>query len=288
MTFLERMNARASEIGACLKDAVSEFPEDRIRDGMVHALRGGKRLRGFLVLESAALHGVPGESAIWAAAAVEAVHAYSLVHDDLPAMDNDDMRRGHPTVHVKWDEATAILVGDALQALAFELVALGPSSAEVKLSLSLSLAREAGGRELVRGQAMDIAAEVADTPLFLSEIESLQDGKTGALIVWSCAAGPILAGKDPSSMVRYARCLGRAFQIADDILDVTGDESRTGKRLRKDEDMGKATFVSHLGLSGAREKARELVDEAVAALAECGEGADHLREAARFVISREF
>ena len=107
VTFLERMNARASEIGACLKDAVSEFPEDRIRDGMVHALRGGKRLRGFLVLESAALHGVPGESAIWAAAAVEAIHAYSLVHDDLPAMDNDDMRRGHPTVHVKWDEATA-------------------------------------------------------------------------------------------------------------------------------------------------------------------------------------
>ncbi|MDE0522912.1 MAG: polyprenyl synthetase family protein [Boseongicola sp.] len=269
-------------------EAVSEFPADRIRDGMVHALSGGKRLRGYLVLESAALHGVPGASAIWAAAAVEAVHAYSLVHDDLPAMDNDDMRRGHPTVHVQWDEATAILVGDALQALAFELVALGPPPDEVKLALSLSLARVAGGRELVRGQAMDIAAEVADTPLPLSEIESLQDGKTGALIVWSCAAGPVLAGKDPSIMVRFARCLGRAFQIADDILDVAGDESRTGKRLRKDEGMGKATFVSHLGLSGAREKARELVDEAMAALAECGDGAEPLREAARFVISREF
>ncbi len=282
------MNARASEIDACLKDAVSKFPAGMIRDGMGHALNGGKRLRGFLVMESAALHGVPGESAIWAAAAVEAVHAYSLVHDDLPAMDNDDMRRGHPTVHVKWDEATAILVGDALQALAFELVALGPPPAEVKLALSLSLAREAGGRELVRGQAMDIAAEAADTPLPLSEIESLQDGKTGALIVWSCAAGPVLAGKDPSRMVGFARCLGRAFQIADDILDVAGDETRTGKRLRKDEGMGKATFVSHLGLSGARKRARELVDEAMAALAAYGDRAEPLREAARFVISREF
>ncbi len=282
------MNARASEIDACLKDAISEFPADRIRDGMAHALSGGKRLRGCLVLESAALHGVPGASAIWAAAAVEAIHAYSLVHDDLPAMDDDDMRRGHPTVHVKWDEATAILVGDALQALAFELVALGPAPAEVKLALSLSLAREAGGRELVRGQAMDIAAEVADSPLLLSEIESLQAGKTGALIVWSCVAGPVLAGKDPSSMMRYARCLGRAFQIADDILDVAGDEATAGKRLRKDEDKGKATFVSHLGLSGARAKARELVDEALTALAAYGEGADPLREAARFVISREF
>ncbi len=282
------MNARASEIDACLKDAVSELPADRIRDGIAHALQGGKRLRGFLVLESAALHGVLGESAIWAAAAVEAIHAYSLVHDDLPAMDDDDMRRGHPTVHVKWDEATAILVGDALQALAFELVALGPPPAEVKVALSHSLAREAGGRELVRGQAMDIAAEVAGTPLRLSEIESLQAGKTGALIVWSCAAGPVLAGKDPSRMLRFARCLGRAFQIADDILDVTGDEARTGKRLRKDEDRGKATFVSLLGLTAAREKARELVDEAMTALATYGEGADPLREAAKFAISREY
>ncbi len=286
--FVKRMNERAGEIDACLKDAVSGLPADRIRDGMAHALDGGKRLRGFLVLESAALHGVPGGSAIWAAAAAEAVHAYSLVHDDLPAMDDDDMRRGRPTVHVKWDEATAILVGDALQALAFELVALGPPPAEAKLALSLSLARTAGGRELVRGQAMDIAAEAADTPLRLSEIESLQDGKTGALIVWSCAAGPVLAGEDPSGMVRYARCLGRAFQIADDILDVAGDESRTGKRLRKDEGMGKATFVSHLGLSGARERARHLVDEAMAALAAYGERAEPLREAARFVMEREF
>ena len=288
MKFHERLKARASAIDAHLTACLQDQPEGRIRDGMSHALRGGKRMRGYLVLECAALYGVAEECAIWAASAIEALHAYSLVHDDLPAMDDDDLRRGQPTVHVKWDEATAILVGDALQALAFELVAGGPLGPDKKMALSLSLARQAGGRELIRGQAMDIAAETAETPLSLSEIESLQSGKTGALIEWSCAAGAIMARKDPADMVHFASNLGRAFQIADDILDVTGDEAKAGKRLQKDAGKGKATFVSHLGIDGAQERARELVAEALHILAPYDAEADALREAASFVISREF
>ncbi|MDA8585599.1 polyprenyl synthetase family protein [Rhodobacteraceae bacterium] len=269
-------------------DALSDFPKDRITDGMTHALNGGKRLRGYFVLQSAALHNVPHDQAIWSAAAIEALHAYSLVHDDLPAMDDDDLRRGQPTVHVKWDEATAILVGDALQALAFELVGSGPLEPTHKLALSQTLARQAGGRALIRGQAMDIAAETATTPLSLAEIESLQAGKTGALIEWSCAAGAIMAGVDPTPMTNFASCLGRAFQISDDILDVTGDEEIAGKRLQKDTTAGKATFVSHLGVEGAKDKARALVAEALHALTPYDAQADTLRDAARFVISRKF
>ncbi len=288
MSFDDLLKAEADVIQACLMDALTDFPNDRITDGMRHALSGGKRLRGFLVIQSAALHGVPRNHAISAAAAIEALHAYSLVHDDLPAMDNDDLRRGQPTVHVKWDEATAILVGDALHALAFELVAKGPLPDTKKLALSHSLAQEAGGRALIRGQNMDIEAETAQTPLSLADIESLQSGKTGALIEWSCAAGAIMAGENPAPMRDYASCLGRAFQIADDILDVTGDERKAGKRLQKDETAGKATFVSHLGLDGAKNKARELVAEALHALTPYNAEADVLRDAARFVISREF
>ncbi len=288
MSFRDRLQARASAIDAHLEACLEDQPDGRIRDGMSHALRGGKRMRGFLVLESAALHGVAEDIAIWSASAIEAMHAYSLVHDDLPAMDDDDLRRGQPTVHVKWDEATAILVGDALQAMAFELVANGRLGPDKKMALSLLLARQAGGRELIRGQAMDIAAETAETPLTLAEIESLQSGKTGALIEWSCAAGAIMAGEDPADMVHFASNLGRAFQIADDILDVTGDEDKAGKRLNKDAGKGKATFVSHLGVEGARERARALVAESLHILAPYDAKADALREAASFVISREF
>ncbi len=255
---------------------------------MRYAVAGGKGLRGYLVLESAVLHGVGRESALPAAAAVEALHAYSLVHDDLPAMDDDDLRRGQPTVHVTWDEATAILAGDALQTLAFELLAdplIGP--AEVRVALVASLARAAGARGMVLGQALDIAAESAAEPLTLEEITALQAGKTGALIRWSAEAGAIIGGADPGPMRAYATALGLAFQIADDILDEVGDEARAGKRLHKDAGRGKATFVSLLGLQGARDRAAALVAEAEAALAPYGDRADGLRDLARFVIARD-
>ncbi|RMD90630.1 MAG: polyprenyl synthetase family protein [Alphaproteobacteria bacterium] len=256
---------------------------------MAYALSGGKRLRAFLVLEGAALHGAPQEQALWPAAAVEAMHAYSLVHDDLPCMDDDDLRRGQPTVHVKWDEATAVLTGDALQSLAFELVSSEPAHPDpaVRIALVAGLARAAGAEGMVLGQAQDIAAESAPSPLTLAEITALQANKTGALIGWSAEAGPRLAGADPAPMAAYARALGLAFQIADDILDVTGDAATAGKRVGKDAGRGKATFVSLLGLEGARRRAAELVEEAIAALDGYGAAADGLREAARFVIARE-
>jgi farnesyl diphosphate synthase len=189
---------------------------------------------------------------------------------------------------VKWDEATAVLAGDGLQALAFGLLAgpeVGP--AEVRVALSGSLARAAGAEGMVLGQALDIAAATAPAPLTLDQITALQAAKTGALIEWSGAAGAVLAQADPAPLRRFARALGLAFQIADDILDETGDEARAGKRLKKDAAAGKATFVSHLGLDGARARAAALVDEAEAALAPYGSAADRLRAAARFVISRE-
>ena len=257
-----------------------------VTQAMAYTTQGGKRLRGFLVLESAALFDVPKARAIWPAAAIEAMHAYSLVHDDLPAMDDDDLRRGEPTVHVKWDEATAILAGDALQALAFELAA-APEAGAARGDLALSLARAAGARGMVLGQALDIAAESAEAPLDLTQIETLQAGKTGALIEWAAVAGARLAGADPAPLSDYARALGCAFQIADDILDVEGDAGEMGKAVRKDEAAGKATFVSLLGLDGAKRRAGDLVQTACDALSPYGERADCLREAARFVISRK-
>jgi farnesyl diphosphate synthase len=232
--------------------------------------------------------GVAEDRAISAAAAVEALHAYSLVHDDLPCMDDDDLRRGLPTVHVKWDQATAVLAGDALQTLAFELLcdpALG--SGDVRLALVQALAVASGAQGMVLGQALDIAAETAGRALTLSEITALQAGKTGALIRFSTEAGAILAGADRGPLRAYATALGLAFQIADDILDVTGDAATTGKRVGKDADAGKATFVSLLGLEGARARAAALVDEAALALAPYGQAAGNLIAAARFTIARD-
>jgi farnesyl diphosphate synthase len=204
-------------------------------------------------------------------------------------MDDDDLRRGRPTVHRQWDEATAILAGDALQTLAFALLA-DPSCAPdpgVRVALIARLAQAAGAAGMVLGQAQDIAAETAAEPLTLVQITELQAGKTGALIRWSAEAGAILGQADPSALGRYAAALGLAFQIADDILDVAGDADKAGKRLRKDEGRHKATFVSLLGLDGARARAAELAAEAEAALAPYGPAADGLRQAARFVIARE-
>ena len=288
MTFARRIAADAVLIGAHLDWVLAEKGDEPVIAAMRYAAAGGKRLRGFLVLEGARLHGMTAPQALPAAAAVEALHAYSLVHDDLPAMDDDDLRRGLPTVHVKWDEATAILAGDALQTLAFELIA-SPASVppERRIALVQGLAKASGAEGMVLGQALDIAAETSAAPLTLPEITRLQAGKTGALIRFSAEAGAILAGADPAPLSAYATALGLAFQIADDILDVTGDAATTGKRVGKDAAAGKATFVSLLGLDGARARAQALVDEACAALAPYGARADVLKEAARFVIARD-
>ena len=288
MSFSERLKADAALIEARLQAVLADRADQPVTHAMRYAVQGGKRLRGFLVLEGARMLGVSEDRAISAAAAVEALHAYSLVHDDLPSMDDDDLRRGQPTVHKKWDEATAVLAGDALQTLAFELLtdpALG--SGEVRVALVAGLARASGIDGMVLGQALDIAAETASRPLTLVQITALQAGKTGALIGFAAEAGALIAGADPAPLRRYAAALGLAFQIADDILDVTGDEAKTGKRVKKDAKAGKATFVSLLGLDGARARAADLVAEAEAALDPYGARALNLIEAARFVIARE-
>ena len=253
---------------------------------MLHAVMGGKMLRGFLVLESARLHGVESEAALDAAVAIECIHAYSLVHDDLPCMDDDDLRRGLPTIHKKWDEATAVLTGDALQTMAFDLLAdvkFGPHA----LELIRLMARAAGRSGMVQGQMLDIDAETATTPLTLDQITRLQNRKTGCLINWSATVGPVISGDDPSALTQYATALGLAFQIADDILDIEGDAQKVGKALRKDANAGKATFVSLLGLEPAKQRARDLVDEACSALAPYGVAGETLKQTARFVIARD-
>lgn len=258
-----------------------------VAQAVSHAVNGGKGLRAFLVCESARIHGVTSDKAAPAAAAIEALHTYSLVHDDLPCLDDDELRRGQPTIHVKWDEATAVLTGDALHSLAFELVALTGTSVENRLALSLALAQAAGLRGMVGGQERDIAAETAAEKLTLEQIISLQAGKTGALIQWSAMAGARMAGAQTHQMQIYGECLGLAFQIADDILDITGDAAKVGKAVGKDADAGKATFVSLLGLEGAQKYASDMIDEACEALTRYGPDADTLRDAARFVISRD-
>lgn len=286
--FSEGLARAAASIDMHLQSVLENLPDLPVVQGMGYAAGGGKRLRGYLVLESARLHGVSPERAIWPATAIEAIHAYSLVHDDLPCMDDDDLRRGLPTVHRKWDEGTAVLVGDALQTLGFELVLRAdyhPDPA-VRADLALSLARASGAEGMVLGQALDMAAETALAPLTLEEITALQAGKTGALIVWSAEAGARLAQADTGPLGDYAQRLGLAFQIADDILDVEGDIALMGKAVGKDEGRGKATFVSLLGLDGAKRRAQELVTEACDSLSVYGDDADSLREAARFVISR--
>ncbi|WP_323035204.1 polyprenyl synthetase family protein [Pararhodobacter sp.] len=285
MSFPQALNSAALSVSERLSAALMGLPASRVREAMGHAVYGGKGLRGFMVLQSAALHGIARDHALNAAAAIEALHAYSLIHDDLPAMDNDDLRRGRPTVHIAYDEATAILAGDALHSLAFELCAQ-PGQPKAA-ALVLGLAQAGGAAGMVLGQALDIAAETAATPLTLAQITHLQAGKTGALFAWACTAGPVMAGADPAPLHAYSQALGLAFQIADDILDTEGDAQTAGKRLQKDADAGKATFVSLLGLEPARQRAKSLIDQACDALAPYGDKAQSLHEAARFVISRD-
>jgi farnesyl diphosphate synthase len=288
VSFATQLAADALAIQARLDAAMAGFGDTPVVQAMRYAANGGKRLRGFLVLESARMLGLSANHGLSAAAAVEALHAYSLVHDDMPCMDDDALRRGLPTVHVKWDEATAVLAGDALQTLAFELLAdpaLG--SGETRIALVAGLARASGAEGMVLGQALDIAAETATRPLTLEEITALQAGKTGALIRFSAEAGAILAGADPTPLRRYATALGLAFQIWDDVLDVTGDAALTGKAVGKDAAAGKATFVSLLGLEPAKARAKSLIDEAEAALSSYGPAAQNLIDCARFAIARE-
>jgi farnesyl diphosphate synthase len=254
------------------------------------SLGGGKRLRPFLAVQSAGLFDVDSGRALRAAAAIELVHCYSLVHDDLPAMDDDVLRRGRPTAHIEFDEATAILAGDGLLTVAFEILAEPAThvSGEVRSALVLALARAAGLDGMVGGQMIDLAAE--GRALDLAQISELQAMKTGALIAVSCDAGAILGEAEHEArgaLAHYARDLGLAFQIADDLLDVEGEEAAVGKGVGKDAAAGKATFVSLLGIDGARDRARELVASAIGHLGIFDARADLLRAAAEFVVARK-
>lgn len=296
MTALESaLAATAAEVNRMLDALMPAMtgPEARVREAMAYGtLNGGKRLRPFLVLTSADLFGVPRARSLRAASALEYVHCYSLVHDDLPAMDDDDLRRGKPTTHIKFDEATAILAGDGLLTLAFEVLA-GPEThdvAQVRTELVLSLARAAGMEGMVGGQMFDLQAEALQTGVLdLEAITRLQSMKTGALFRFACEAGAIL-GQAPGTARRalrnYARDMGLAFQIADDLLDEEGTEEQVGKKVGKDAAAGKATFVSILGTEGARQKAREISVRAVKHLDLFGEKADLLAQVARFVVDR--
>lgn len=256
-----------------------------VADAMRYAVVGGKCLRGFLVIEGARLHEL--DTAFPVAAAIECLHGYSLIHDDMPCMDDDALRRGQPTVHIKWNEATAVLAGDALQSLAFELIGGATLSQEARVDLMTSLAIASGVRGMVGGQALDIAAETAQTPLTLDQITTLQAGKTGALITWAAMAGPRMAQADTAPLKTYGDALGLAFQIADDVLDVEGDAATVGKAVGKDSDAGKATFVSLLGLAAAKRRASDLVEQACDALTDYGNDAETLRAVARYVITRD-
>ena len=258
---------------------------------MRHAsIGGGKRMRPLLVVAACALFNVDRTAALRVGCAIEAIHVYSLIHDDLPCMDDDDMRRGKPTVHKAFDEATAVLAGDSLHALAFELLVDGETHADpfVRLELIDGLARASGPGGMAGGQMMDIAAEKSDFDL--AAVTRLQAMKTGALIAFSVEAGAIMGRLPPEGRAPlrgYARDIGLAFQIADDILDVEGDEAVAGKALHKDEARGKATLLSLLGLDRARAQAAMLVDQAVGHLNSFGAEADLLRAIARYAVERD-
>lgn len=296
MTFNEKLASIAAVVNELLRELLLEEPEgayssSRLGEAMRYAaLDGGKRFRPFLVIETASLFDVPMAKALYAAAAVECIHCYSLVHDDLPSMDDDDLRRGRPTVHIAFDEATAILAGDGLQALAFEILAdpnCHPDGA-VRAELVASLARAAGWHGMAGGQDMDLQAP--DQTLSASQIQTLQKMKTGALIEWSCSAGALLGGaseEQRQALVTYANAIGLGFQIADDLLDYEGDATVVGKDVGKDAGAGKATLVAALGVDAARAKLRELEETAIESVSPFGKRADTLKEAAQFVTRRE-
>lgn len=267
-----------------------QAPWNRLGDAMRYAtLGGGKRFRPFLLIETAALFGIPQSKALAAAAAVECVHCYSLVHDDLPAMDDDDLRRGRATLHRAFDEATAILAGDALLTLAFEILAQPETDPDpgVRSELVLGLARASGWQGMAGGQMLDLLAEHTSTDL--PGVERIEALKTGALIEFSVIAGAILGRggvEERLALTRYARAIGLAFQIADDLLDAEGNTAEVGKATAKDDASGKVTFVSLLGIEATRNKLKEIEAEALDALNAWDSRADVLREAARFISLR--
>ncbi len=266
-------------------------PRGPLYEAMRHAaIAGGKRLRPLLVRAAGDLFHVDRTLSLRVGAAVEAMHVYSLIHDDLPCMDDDDMRRGKPTVHKAYDEATAVLAGDSLHALAFEWLCDPVTSADpfVRGELCCELARAAGPAGMAGGQMMDLAAETANFDL--PTVTRLQQLKTGALIAFSVEAGAILARIPPEGRAplrAYSRDIGLAFQIADDIMDVEGDEVLAGKALHKDDAAGKATFVTLMGIERAREQATALVEQAIGHLSNFGEEAALLRAIARYVVERD-
>jgi farnesyl diphosphate synthase len=302
--FLQHLDAAAKEIESVLEKLLSTAPLEgelsrpaRLIEAMRYSsLGGGKRFRPFLVVESAALFEVPRSRALTAGAALECVHCYSLVHDDLPAMDNDDLRRGQPTAHKAFDEATAILAGDGLLTLAFDILSRTEAhpDAAIRIDLVSSLARAAGLGGMVGGQMLDLEAEgrfAGNVPLKLDEnsILTLQAMKTGALLRFACTAGGILGSANAAqrkALERYGSAVGKAFQIADDLLDLEGDPALVGKQTGKDAVAGKATIVGILGAPGARARLKELVAEAEDALAPFGKSAEILIEGARFVAER--
>ncbi len=269
----------------------SDFPENKLFEAMRYGtLNGGKRLRPFLVMSSARIFGVKDECALRAAAAIECVHCYSLIHDDLPAMDNSDLRRGNPTVHKKFDEATAILAGDALLTIAFEILS-DPRTHEdpqVRCRLVSALAKASGVHGMVGGQMLDLIAET--TELDIGAITRLQRLKTGELIAVSTEAGAILGKaslQHANALRAYAHDLGLAFQIIDDLLDAEGTEAETGKSVGRDAVAGKATFVTILGAERARSQAKLLSDQAVSHLSVFDGRAKHLEDVANFVVDRK-
>ncbi|MGE0565340.1 MAG: polyprenyl synthetase family protein [Pseudolabrys sp.] len=301
--FARRLEAVAADIESLLDGLLGAEPAirevarpERLLEAMRHAtLGGGKRLRPFLLVETATLFDVSREQALMAGAALECVHCYSLVHDDLPAMDDDDLRRGRPTVHKAFDEATAILAGDALLTIAFDIMASPDvhDDAEIRLDLISELARAAGLGGMAGGQMLDLAAEGrfgGKRKLHETDVATLQAMKTGALLRFACRAGAILGDADDAvrqSIDRYGRAVGQAFQIADDLLDLEGDAATVGKSTGKDTAAGKATMPALLGRDAAAAKLKALVTEAEAALAPFGAKADVLRAAARFTAERK-
>ena len=292
VTFEEALSDAASLTDSLLEQLLVVPPdlEARVYEAMRYAALGpGKRLRPFLVLAGARLFSVASQRALQVAAAIEMVHAYSLVHDDLPAMDDSDLRRGRPTCHRQFDDATAVLAGDGLLTAAFGVLAHSDTHGDpaVRCELVAALAAAAGAGGMVGGQMIDLIAE--HQTLDIGAITRLQRMKTGALIAFSCEAGAILAkapAESRTALHGYAHDLGLAFQIADDLLDVEGSAAETGKPVGADAAAGKATFVSILGVARARSQAERLVSQAVAHLDLFGGRAELLREAARFVISR--
>jgi farnesyl diphosphate synthase len=298
--FSKRLDATAADTEGLLTRLLSDelLPGEiarprRIMDAMRYSsLNGGKRLRPFLAVESAALFGVARQSALLVGAALECIHCYSLIHDDLPSMDNSDLRRGRPTAHKKFDDATAILAGDALLTLAFDIVTRDEvhKDANVRLLLTRALARASGVGGMVGGQMMDLAGEGRFGDREIPDVAKLQQMKTGALLKYGCIAGALLGEATKSqydALDAYGHAFGEAFQIADDLLDVEGDAAALGKPAGQDAALGKTTFVTQLGIDGAKARLRDLLKNADAALAPFGAKGDVLRAASRFVAERQ-